>query len=287
MRRREALAGALAVAALGPPSAASQPARVVALEWSIVSILLSLGIVPVGMPEIEAYRRWVIEPAIPAGVADVGIKTEPNLEAVAALRPDLILVSPLSRPIAARLGTLAPVREVAIYTDERAPVRLATERLRELGTLFGRESTAERLVADSEEAFRRAREGVSGRTDRPILMASLLDSQHVRVSGRGSLFDDVLRRLGQTNAWTGTTNVWGFVLSGIADLAAYPEARLLALEPTPPGVAASLARQGLWSSLPAVRAGRVGTVPAAWHYGDLAAAARFARSLPPILRDMA
>lgn len=246
-------------------------------------MLLSLGIAPLGMPEIRAYRDWVAEPAPPAGTVDIGIKTEPNLEAVAALRPDLILTSPLNRIIAPLLERIAPVREVPIYTDAAAPLRLSTEQLRVLGTLLERPAEAERQIAEGEAVFDAARDALAARRDRPVVMAGFLDAHHVRVFGRGSLFGDVLARVGLANGWDRPVNLWGFVLVGIAELAAFPEARLVVVEPTPSGVMAQLGRASLWSSLPAVRAGRVATTPAAWQYGDLTAARRFAAFLPQAL----
>lgn len=286
MRRRDLLAGAAAcVPAAGARAAA--PGRIVALEWSIVSMLLSLGVPPVGMPEIRAYGEWVVAPPVPPGTADIGIKTEPNLEAVAALRPDLILASPLNRAIAPLLGEIAPVREVPIYTDARAPLRLAAERLRDLGALLGREEEARREIAAAEGVFDAVRRDLETRRDRPVVMISLLDARHVRIFGHGSLFGDVLARVGLVNGWDRPVNVWGFVLVGLAELARFPEARLLLAEPIPPGALAHPARASLWSSLPAVRAGRSATVPAAWQYGDLVAARRFASFLPQALGSAA
>lgn len=285
MRRRDLLVAGAALAAA--PALAAPPRRMVALEWSIVSMLLSLGLPPVGMPEIAAYGTWVVEPRVPAGVQDVGVKTEPNLEAVAALRPDLILISPLSRPIVPQLESIAPVREVAIYTEAREPVRLATEGLRDLGALLGREPEADAVIRRCEAVFASARSALARRGDRPCLLISFLDAQHIRVFGHGSLFADVLGRVGLQDAWRGPSNVWGFTLGGLAEIAAYPEARILVAEPDPSGIAQSLDGPGLWRRLPAVRAGRTARLPAAWHYGDLVAAARFAASLPHALREAA
>lgn len=250
-------------------------------------MLLSLGVAPVGMPEIRAYGEWVAEPLVPPGTADIGVKTEPNLEAVAALRPDLILVSPLNRIIVPLLETIAPVREVPIYTDAAAPLRLAAEELAALGRLLGREAEAAREFAAADATFASVARAVETRRDRPIVLVSLLDAQHVRVFGRGSLFVDVLERVGLASGWTRPVNLWGFVLVGIAELATLPASRLLVVEPTPPGVRARLDRSGLWSSLPAVRAGRVASVQAAWQYGDLTAARRFASFLPQALGGVA
>ena len=219
----------------------------------------------------------------PGGVADIGIKTEPNLETVAGLRPDLILTSPLNRAIKPLLRVIAPVREVPIYTDAAAPLRIATEQLTGLSVLLGRTAEADAEIASAKATFARSAEALQARRDRPVVILSFLDAQHARVFGRGSLFADVLQEVGLANAWTQPVNLWGFVVVGIAELARYPEARLLVVEPTPPGVMTLLNRATLWSSLPAVRAGRLAVAPAAWQSGDLVAARRFAGFLPKAL----
>ena len=93
-------------------------------------------------------------------------------------------------------------------------------------------------------------------TIRPVLLVSFADARHARVYGANSLFGNVLTRLGLANVWTRPTNDWGFSLATIEDLAAYPDARLFYIDPTPPEVLRSLAGDGLLAHLPIVRAGR-------------------------------
>ena len=276
MIRRDFLAGAACLAASRADAGA---ARIVALEWNIISILLSLGITPVGVPEIRAYVEWVVEPAIPIATFDVGLRSEPNLEAIAGLKPDLILSSPLSCLVVPLLERIAPVREVAIYTEEGAPLRLAARETRALGQLLGRGPAAEQEIAVTEDAFERIA-GLVGDGSGPNLLMSFLDSRHVRVFGPSSLFGAVLSRLGLANAWTRPVNVWGFTQVGIAELATHPDARLLVIERAGFDPIRGLERASLWSNLPAVRVGRWARLPAAWFYGELSAARRFASLLP-------
>lgn len=283
--RRAALAGLAAGLAAGPrrASGANAPKRIVALEWSLVSMLLSIGIVPVATGEVEAYRIWVGAPELPPGIADVGLRNEPSLEAIAALRPDLILVSPLSRSVAPRLAAVAPVREIAPYTREHAPLRLLERELRALAAEFGRPEDAERVLAGTSDLFERVRARLAGRVAGPLLVASFLDARHLRVFGPGSLFDDVLARIGLRNAWTASGNDWGQELVGVEALARFTDARLAIVEPVPADIRLDGSRPGLWASLAPVRAGRVLRLPAVWPAGDHLAARRFAALLAAAL----
>ncbi|WP_375459408.1 ABC transporter substrate-binding protein [uncultured Enterovirga sp.] len=287
LTRRAAIGAGLASAVLGNEAGAAPgspgPKRVVALEWSIVSMLLSIGVLPVGIGETGPYRTWVSAPELPPGIVDVGIRNEPSLEALAALRPDLILVSPLSRSIVPLLQAIAPVREIATFTEERAPLRLYERELRALAREFGRAAEAEQVIETSVDLFGRLQARLAPLADRPVLVGNFLDARHIRVFGPGSLFDDVLGRVGLRNAWTRPGNVWGFELAGIEALGAYPDSRIAIVEPVPPDVRLTGSRPSLWTSLAPVRAGRVVVLPPAWPFGDLLAGQRFAAKLAAAL----
>lgn len=78
--------------AMGASDVPAEPERVVVLDSSFLDAALALGVTPVGATEASAGF------GMPEYLADrvpdievVGLTEEPNLEAIAALRPDLIL----------------------------------------------------------------------------------------------------------------------------------------------------------------------------------------------------
>ncbi len=79
-----------------PGRAADAPpniARVAALEWLPIELLLALGVTPLAVADVHNYNLWVAEPKLPATVVDVGQRTEPNLELLQQLQPSLVLLS--------------------------------------------------------------------------------------------------------------------------------------------------------------------------------------------------
>lgn len=56
----------------------AQPVRVAALNWDIAEQVIELGVTPVAVPDIAGYSDWVVQPAIPEGVTDIGTRTEPS-----------------------------------------------------------------------------------------------------------------------------------------------------------------------------------------------------------------
>lgn len=67
--------------------------RVVTAEWDHTENALALGVTPVGAGDTDQYRDWVAAgDPIPAETASIGTRSEPSLEKIAALQPDLIIV---------------------------------------------------------------------------------------------------------------------------------------------------------------------------------------------------
>ena len=69
-----------------------QPKRIVVLDFLLAESLAALNVTPVGMVDPNRYREW-IGYDIPrfTHVLDVGTRQQPSLEAMARLKPDLIL----------------------------------------------------------------------------------------------------------------------------------------------------------------------------------------------------
>ena len=75
---------------LGEVCLPAPPKRVVTLDWRPLEDLLLLGVRPVAGADLEDFPRWV-RLSLPPGIQNLGSRTAPNLELLAALKPDLIL----------------------------------------------------------------------------------------------------------------------------------------------------------------------------------------------------
>ena len=73
---------------------------------------------PLAVGDVGPYQAWVGEPRLPAGVVDIGLRTQPNRELLAELKPDRILISPLAAPLAPTLSRIAPVSTIALYDGQ-------------------------------------------------------------------------------------------------------------------------------------------------------------------------
>lgn len=266
----------------GARAAAARPARIVSMDFGLAETLIELGLPPVALPDPGSWAQWVVEPALPPGIVNLGTDREPNLELLAALRPDLIVTTPYLDGIKPLLERFAPTLTVSVYAP---PVGSAYARsiaaTRTLAAAIGRDAAGEALIGRAHAAMEeaRARLAAAGLSGHAVLAVNFLDARHVRVYGAGSLFGDVMLQAGLVNGWTPPSNYWGFSTVGIEALAGGGAGTLVYLEPISADTLDRLAASPLWRSLPFVAAGRVIRLPPVLMFGMLPSAMRFARQL--------
>ncbi|WP_372399446.1 ABC transporter substrate-binding protein [Azospirillum sp. HJ39] len=259
---------------------------VCALDWTSAQALLSLGIVPRGLPEIDRYRRSVIEPAVPDGVPDIGARAEPNLELLDRLQPARFVTDGMLSAVRGRLERIAPLTlyqsfDTGTVEGERRSGQLAfaIASLRGLADGLGMAEAADRAVARLDSALEEARARLIGRERRPLYVLSVLDGRRVLIHGRNSLYQDVLDRLGFENAWTGPSGPYGHATVTMDRLTGRPDAELVNIGSEGKRALEALAGLPLFAGLPFLRDGRVTILPPILFYGGVPTAERFVRLL--------
>jgi iron complex transport system substrate-binding protein len=255
---RAALATCLLLASLA--SADAGPARrVVSMNPSLTAMLLALDAREL-LVGVDDYSEGS-QPGL-AGLPRLGGLSNPNLEGVVALRPDLVALVPSfeQRDFRARL------RELGVRVLELDPKSFDEV----LGAILALgEAVDRRAEADARvEAIRRARaevEAAVGALPRPRVVL-VIQREPLFVVGSGSFIDEMIGAAGARNLGAEVAERYPRVsLEWL--VAAAPEVLLDASgDPTP--AAAYWAR---WPSLPAVGAGRVialgsgiATLPGPW-----------------------
>src|SRR5699024_6995028 len=71
--------------------------RIAVLEWQEVEDALTLCVTPVAVADPSGYSTWVSAEKLPEDVADVGTREEPDLDALYAQDPDLIVIEGVSK----------------------------------------------------------------------------------------------------------------------------------------------------------------------------------------------
>ncbi len=272
----------LALVAMPQHVRAQQPEpRIAALDWAWAETLLALEARPYAIAEAELYRERVVTPELPNDVIDLGLRSWPNMELLKSLQPDLILTQAGYGVQAASLEPIAPTLALPLFTAERRPLQLAEAGLDAIAAQLQREQRAFEYKAEFEQKLSRIRDSLRSYDGRPVLIVKFADERILDIYGPGSLFHNVLGRLGLENAWTEAGNHWGFSTSGLNAIARNPEARLVIIEPGPPE---RLVGSALWRAIPSVKANRVVTIPPTWVFGALPSALRFATILGKALQ---
>ncbi|WP_265178696.1 ABC transporter substrate-binding protein [Aeromonas salmonicida] len=265
------------------PSEHTQVPRIATVDWTIAETLLALGVTPLAVGDVSAYRAWVGEPLLPAEVVDIGLRAQPNRELLAELKPNRILISPLAAPLAPTLSRIAPVQSIALYDPQTDLWQRLHEATLTIAALVNKTAEANVLLTDLNRDLEQMKQTLPAELP-PLLVVQFIDERHVRVFGRQSLFEAVMQRLGLRNAWQGETNAWGFSVASIEQFMALPAARLVVVDPIPVGVSERLQEPGLWQHLPLVQQAPVLHLPAVWSFGGVLAARRFATLLSEALQ---
>jgi ferric hydroxamate transport system substrate-binding protein len=284
-KRRRQLLGALAAMPflpLAPLAFAASSMRVASLSWAGAQILVSIGAPPIALAERDSYPETGALPVMPASVLELGSHSEPNLELLAQLKPDLIVRDEDQSNLDAQLRHIAPTHSIDIYDAQRGkPYALAIAETRRLATVVGRASQASLYLDDVERQLDAYAKQVATLSARPVLIVDLYDDgRHLFVYGPNSMLHDVMTRLGIANAWHGETDT-GFALLDIEDLASMRDAQLFYISHGERDDVAlrNLSRSLLWRSLPFVAAGRVRPLPGFFTYGASSCAVQFANGL--------
>jgi ABC-type Fe3+-hydroxamate transport system substrate-binding protein len=266
MNRRAMLSALLGAGALAATAAsdvalagdvpAAPPHRVVVLDWGLTEMVLSIGVVPVGIANTRDFRRNFTACDVPASVVDLGLMFQPNMELLFALKPDLIVISPAHATLKAALERVAPTVTLGRYRSSDTPYSAARAETLQLARLLGREASANALLAQADTVLGHARTALAvlpGMGSKPLYMVNFIDEAHVRVFGPDSFYGELMSTLGLQNAvHSGAFSTTGFdVLGGV------PGATLLYMKPLASSVSSMMKTSPLWHAMPFMNEGRM------------------------------
>ncbi|HMT17055.1 MAG TPA: helical backbone metal receptor [Ottowia sp.] len=215
------------------------PARVVSLLPSLTETVCALGACE-RLVGVDRYSNW---PASVQKLPQLGGGLDPNIEAVVAARPDVVLIGTSSRA-AVRLRALG-LKVVALEPRTRADQRRVT---RLLGRLL-RVDGADALVQRIDDGVAAAAAALPGAARGRRVYYEVDAAPHA--AGRGTFIDELLQALGLVNIID-------------AGLGPYPRINPELVVRADPDLvmvsqqgAAELARRPGWARLRALRGGHV------------------------------
>ncbi|WLR47710.1 Fe(3+) dicitrate ABC transporter substrate-binding protein [Halobacillus litoralis] len=178
---------------MGETEIKGQPEKVVALEFSFVDNLASLGVSPVGIADDDDTER-IIEP-IREKIGDytsVGTRKQPSLEVISSLQPDLIIADmKRHKDIYDQLSDIAPT---IILPSLAADYEGIISSFETVSKAMGMEEKGEEVLADHEAKMEELRAQVPEDEERTVLPAVVADSgyfAHNMESYTGSLLESI------------------------------------------------------------------------------------------------
>ena len=249
--------------------------EVVGLEWGVIENLISLGVMPVGVADVEGYTAWVSAAQLDEGVVDVGLRGEPSIDALVALEPDLVVATTdLPANIIEQIEGLVPVLVVRAAAAER-PVDQMRDNIRLIAQAVGKEPEADALVERVDTAIAEGAQAIAdaGLEGQPFTLADAwMDGNNVSIRAftAGSLMGAVAEEMGLVNAWDlegdadyglAITDVEGLTNLGDVQFTYYTNAAEV-------DAIAELDGNPIWEGLPFVQNGNVHRLPdGIWMFG--------------------
>lgn len=219
------------------------PARIVSVNPATTELLFAIG----AGARLVGRSKWDLAPDSAKYVPEVGDGISPNVEAILARRPDLVVLyaSANNRAAAERLRA-AGVRTVSLKID-------LVEHFRRAAALLGRvtgDSARARTVVDSVDAsLERARRATAGLPPRTVFW-HVWDAPIITIGG-GSYMTELVTAAGGRNIYGDMPDVSPQI--SMEDLLRRDPDVILA----EPNAAKRLAADPAWRRLRAVRTGRL------------------------------
>jgi iron complex transport system substrate-binding protein len=231
---------------------AKAPTRVISLAPSITEILYAIGL----NDEIVGVTEFCDYPPVAVQKPKIGY-AQPNIEAIVALQPDLVLAPRafLRAELLAKLEQLKiPTFVVDPESFEEIPSRIQT-----VGRILNRSSSADGVASTMRQRIASVRSKMEGMGRVRVLY--VLNSQPLITVGPGSYLDQVINVAGGANIAAGTTVPYPH-FSMEAVLKEDPEIIIFPVGKAE-GIPLSEQQEWLrWTSVSAVKQGRLHQIPA-------------------------
>lgn len=252
---------------------------VVALEWVAVEHLQTVGIAPVGVADASGYEEWAGTGAPLEGEPqDVGTRTEPSIDAIAGLAPDLIVA--VAGRDAGAYGDLEAIAPVLVLqgADASKGLDVVFDDLRLVGEAAGREDAAETAIDDLEAHIDELSDRVeqAGLAGTPIAQLDGYETGgqiEIRPYAEGALLPSAFEAIGFENAWPEAGDPqYGLGQTDVEGLTVLPDdAHIVYMTVGDRDVFQNeLAGNAIWTGLPAVQAGNVHRLPdGIWLFGGV------------------
>ncbi|MCA2015806.1 ABC transporter substrate-binding protein [Vibrio tritonius] len=230
----------------------STPKRIVALEFSFVDALVSVGVSPVGIADDNDANRLL--PAVRQELSNdwrsVGTRSQPSLEVIAALKPDLIIAdTDRHSAVYKELSKIAPT---LLLPSRRETYQDNLKSAAIIGKVVGRDTQMQARLKQHEERMNEYAKALSSLKGKPVLFG-VARANGFYAHSADSYDGGVIQRLGLTPP-TGLDNEQASRLISLEQLLGLNPQYLVVGDYVKDSIVDQWQNQPLWQALQAVRA---------------------------------
>jgi iron complex transport system substrate-binding protein len=164
--------------ALGKVEIPVAPQRVIVLHDSILDCVLALDVKPVGVAYYPYYqfageRFRGIPPDLVANIPEVGSISQPSLEKILSLKPDLILGLTFQKNSYQLLSAIAPTVMFDLYESHDFK-----ERLRYFAQLLGKQEQAKKALTNYHQRVQQLQQQLGEKLQKTTISVIILQGQN-------------------------------------------------------------------------------------------------------------
>ena len=223
--------------------------RIVSLAPSTTEIIFALGL----DSEIVGVSQFCDYPEAALAKERVGAFSQPNIEKIISLRPDIIFCTGLEQaPTIEKLRQL----NLKVCISDPSNFKELFDSIAEIGNLVGREGQAARLITEMRESIRMISSQANSvpREKRPKVFVEIWHSP-LMTAGKGSFVDELITSAGGLNIAHDMKKAFGY-FSPEAVIRRNPDCIILAYMDKE-NAREALGRRLGWNRIAAVKSGRV------------------------------
>ncbi|MCI3984504.1 ABC transporter substrate-binding protein [Bacillus vallismortis] len=161
---------------LGKTNVPEHPKRVVVLELGFIDTLLDLGITPVGVADDNKAKQLINEEVLKniEGYTSVGTRSQPSMEKIASLKPDLIIADTTRhKKIYDQLKKIAPTIALDnVNADYQDTIDVSLT----IAKAVGKEKEMEKKLTVHEEKLNETKREISAKGETVLLIGNTNDT---------------------------------------------------------------------------------------------------------------
>ncbi len=236
---------------LGSTEVPAEPKRIIVLEQGFTQTVAELDVKPVGVADDDKPERFPQDTlAYIEGYTSVGARSEPNLEVMRTLKPDLIIAdtsrhSNVYEELSAIAPTIVFKNDTANYEDIMASTRA-------IGEALGKSEETTAMLENHQQQLAKLKQSINSNQSVLIIAADEEASQSFQVRTDQAFHSSFLQSVGLNYALSDTEEV-SQLMTTEQLLAIDPDQLLILINEDDPSVLAGQKDNLLWNQLKAVQ----------------------------------